>query len=105
MDIVSACPLRVASLMWQPRPGAFALTVVCKATYALAPVLSPLAPAQDEPFHYDGYRVDEATSSLERASDLAPFKRHVDVLLVGSAYAPSGRPATSVTARLVAAGI
>ena len=43
MDIVSACPLRVESLLWQPRPGVFVLTVVCKATYTLLPAASPLA--------------------------------------------------------------
>jgi hypothetical protein len=32
MDVVSTCPLRVAAMVWQPRPGAFAFAFVCKAT-------------------------------------------------------------------------
>ena len=43
MDVVSICPLRVAKAVFQPRPGAFALIVACKATYDLQPTLSPLA--------------------------------------------------------------
>ncbi len=77
------------------------LTVVCKATYVLMPGESPLAPEQDEPNEADGYWNDDETRSLSFASDLAPFKRRADVLLVGHAFAPERRPVGSLIARLV----
>ena len=101
MDVISSCPLRVASVVWQPRLGAWMLTVVCKATYVLMPGESPLAPEQDEPNDADGYWNDEETRSLSFASDLAPFKRRADVLVVGHAFAPERRPVGSLIARLV----
>ncbi len=102
MDVISACPLRVASRVWQPRPGAFALVFVCKATFVLAPGTSPLGPTQGDPEPRDEHWNDDERQSLARAGDLAPFKRRADVLLTGSAYAPGGRPVGSLLVRLVA---
>ncbi|WP_438027627.1 DUF2169 domain-containing protein [Sorangium sp. So ce233] len=105
MDVVSACPLRVASSLWQPRAGAWALTIVCKATYTLAPGESLLALEQDEPTSVDVYGEDDDHRSLVLGSDLAPFKRRADVLVVGHAYAPGRRPVTSLLARLAVGAI
>lgn len=105
MDVVSYCPLRVASVRWQPRPGLHVLTVVAKATYQLAPGTSPLAAQQDEVNEYENHWNDDATRSLYAPSDLVPFKPRPDVLLVGYAYAPPDAPARMLMARLVAAGI
>ncbi len=101
MDVVSYCPLRVASIPWQPRAGAWALTVVCKATYNLLPVTSKLADAQDEPLAADAHWSDDEARSLHFASDLVPFKRRADVVLVGHAYAPRQEPVSSLVARLI----
>lgn len=101
MDIVSSGPLRAASLLWQPRPGAHVLTVVCKATFALRPVVSPLANDQEPPSDEDNHWNDDPSRSLYSPSDLAPFKPRGDVLLVGSAFAPRGGPARSLVARLI----
>lgn len=100
MDVVSTCPLRTRSIVWQPQPGAWMLTVVCKATFVLAPGESPLADVQEEPTDEDGYWNDDETKSLHQASDLVPFKARADVLLVGSAFAAQRRPARSLSARL-----
>ncbi|WP_437735491.1 DUF2169 domain-containing protein [Sorangium sp. So ce1335] len=100
MDVVSSCPLRVASSLWQPQAGAWALTIVCKATYTLAPGESPLALEQDEPTSADVYWEDDDHRSLALGSDLAPFKRRADVLVVGHAHAPGRLPVTSLLARL-----
>ncbi|WP_437289298.1 DUF2169 domain-containing protein [Sorangium sp. So ce406] len=105
MDVVSACPLRVASSLWQPRAGAWALTIVCKATYTLAPGESLLALEQDEPTGAELYWEDDEHRSLVLGSDLAPFKRRADVLVVGHAYAPGSRPVTSLLARLAVGAI
>jgi hypothetical protein len=73
MDLVAACPLRVGSILWQPRPGAWMLTVVCKATYVLLPVESPLAGEQDPLNETDDHWNDDERRSLQAASDLVPF--------------------------------
>jgi hypothetical protein len=100
MDVLSVCPLRVAAILWQPRAGAWALTVACKATYTLAQGESRPAPEQAEPIQADLYWDDDERRSLYLASDLAPFKRCADVILVGSAYAPAQHPVGSLLARL-----
>jgi hypothetical protein len=100
MDVVSACPLRIASIQWQPRPGVFMLTVVCKATLVLLPGTSVLAGDQDPPNETDDHWNDDEGRSLYAASDLVPFKRGADVFLVGHAYAPRKEPVASLTARL-----
>jgi hypothetical protein len=101
MEIVSISPLRTGSLLWQAMPGTWILTVVCKATYVLAPTESPLASEQEEPNEDDRYRSDHPARSLLAASDLAPFKLRADVLLVGHAFAPDERPVRSLVARMV----
>lgn len=88
MNVASSCPLRVAAFPWQPRPGAFAVMILCKATFELRPGESPLATVQEPPWH----------SGV--ASDVAPFKRRVDVFVLGRAYPLQGH-IKSITARLV----
>jgi hypothetical protein len=99
MDVVSFCPLRVGSLRWQPRPGAHALTVICKATFELRAEESPLAAQQDPPWEADISR-EGGAGSLRAASDLVPFKRAADVLVVGRAHAPRGQAVASLVARM-----
>ncbi|WP_437626051.1 DUF2169 domain-containing protein [Sorangium sp. So ce1151] len=101
MDVVSDGSLPVASLLWQARASTWVLTVVCKATFTLAPTESPLAPAQEPIRERDAYRDDDPARSLIEASDLAPLKQGADVVLVGHAHAPGGRPARSLVARMV----
>ncbi|WP_437690662.1 DUF2169 domain-containing protein [Sorangium sp. So ce176] len=105
MHVSSACPLRVAYLVWQPRPEAAALTVVCKATFTLEPGLSRLAPSQEPTWEKDVRWDDDPRASLRAASDLAPFKRRVDVLVVGHAHAPHGGRVTSLVTRLAVGSI
>jgi hypothetical protein len=100
MDVVSTGHLPVASLVWQPRPGAWVLTVVSKATYVLRPGECPLAPTQEPPADDDRHLGDDPARSLRCPRDLVPVKPGADVILVGNAFAPEGRPARSVSARL-----
>jgi hypothetical protein len=101
MDVLSVCPLLVGSLSWQPQTGSHALTVVCKATFDLGPGKAQLASVQDFPWEEDNHWNDDESCSLYTSSDLAPFKAKADVTLVGDAYAPEGKPARSVLARLI----
>jgi hypothetical protein len=105
VNVVSICPLPVASIIWQPRAGLYALTVIVKGTYRLTPGVSTFAEPQDEICEYDNYWDDDTARSLYSPSDLVPFKPRADVLLVGYAFAPRREPARHVIARLVVAGI
>src|SRR5262245_7825821 len=100
MDVVSTCPLRVASLVWQPWTGGAALTVVCKATFQLQPGVAELLEEQEEPRTDDFYWNGDEARSLRAPSDLVPFKVRPDVMLVGRAFAPGGRPVRSLRVRL-----
>src|SRR4051794_24517181 len=101
MDVISACPLPVASLLWQTPSRGASLAVVCKATYLLQPIESQLAAEQDVPVEHDVYWRDDPGGGLRLASDRVPFKRRADVLLVGHAYAPRGEAVRSLQVRLV----
>jgi hypothetical protein len=101
MEIDSAGPFRVASLLRQPRLGTFTLTVVCRATFHLEPVECPLAREQDPPLEEDNHWNDDPSRSLYAPSDLVPFKPRADVLLVGNAFAPRREPVASLTVRLL----
>jgi hypothetical protein len=102
LEVVCPPPFRAACLRWQARPGAFAVTVVCKATFRLQPGTATLLDsgepvlAADEPWSGDA-----AGRSLRAPSDLVPFKPRADVLLVGSAFSPRKEPARSLIARLI----
>src|SRR5277367_4221740 len=100
MDVLSTCALPVASLVWQPRPGAWVLTVVCKATYTLRPGECTLASRQEPPADDDRHVDDDPARSVRCPRDLVPVKPGADVMLVGSAFAPERRPARAVDARL-----
>ncbi|HMY20584.1 MAG TPA: DUF2169 domain-containing protein, partial [Polyangium sp.] len=67
----------------------------------LAPGTSQLADVQEEPFDDDGFWDDDPQRSLYAPSDLVPVKPRADVLLVGHAFAPGGRPVRSLVARFV----
>lgn len=99
MDIVSECQLRVGSMVWRSG-AAHWLTVVCKATFSLALIESPLARVQEPINEDDDYWDDDETRSLRAPSDLVPYKARADVLLVGSAFAPNRTPVRSVISRL-----
>ncbi|MDC0747530.1 DUF2169 family type VI secretion system accessory protein [Polyangium mundeleinium] len=100
MHVSASPPLAVAKLVWQPRPDAFVMTVVCKATYALRNGPCELVGLPDAPQTMDIYWQDGSPRSLRLPNDLAPFKRHVDVMVVGHAWAPQGQAVPSLVARL-----
>jgi hypothetical protein len=101
MQVVSSAALPHTSVLWASRPQGWMLTVLCKATFVLAPGASPLAEAQEDIALGDEHWNDDPRRSLRVASDVVPFKPRADVLLVGTAYAPSMAPARSIVTRLV----
>ena len=105
MDVVSVCPFRVASLLWQRQRGGSVLTIVCKATFDLFPTQARLAQDQDDPNEDDNHWNDDPARSLYSPNDLVPFKVRADVLLVGHAFAPRGEQVRSIQTRLVVGAI
>ena len=80
--------------------------IVAKTSYALEAsddgqhaVLRPLD--DPGPLHTeDRYHDDDATQSVRIESDLAPFKPLCDVVVIGAAHAPGGKPARRFSASL-----
>jgi hypothetical protein len=105
MDVVSLCPIRAGALVWQPRPGALTLTVVCKATFELRPGETVLASHQDDPNDDDNHWDDDPARSVCSPSDYVPLKPRADVLLVGHAFAPKGEGVRALVARLATSGV
>ena len=97
----SLSPIQVTTFRWQPSAGAYARTLVCKATFDLVPGKVPLSAVQDPILLSDEHYDDDAEASVYRPSDLIPFKTRADVLLVGEAFAPGGEPVRSVVAELM----
>lgn len=105
MEVLSLCPFRAAGLVWQPRPSAYSLLVVCKATFDLVPGVARLAEIQDYPNEEDNHWDDDPKKSLYSATDLVPSKPRADVLLVGHAFAPYGQEVESFVTRLVVSDV
>ncbi len=100
MEVVPAQPLCASSVVWQSGASRV-LTLVCKATFKLAPGESALAESQESVHEDDAYWDDDPTKSIYAPSDLVPFKARADVILVGNAFAPRGEPARSVVVRMI----
>src|SRR4051794_4807376 len=93
MNVIAHGPFRVTSLLWQPRPGARSLTIACRAGFELAPGESPLITLPKD-------AADQERQLLEQAVLMAPHKRWPEVIVIGDAHAPEGKPVTSLLARL-----
>ncbi|MBK9265804.1 MAG: DUF2169 domain-containing protein [Polyangiaceae bacterium] len=104
MDVVSYGPLLVSQLLWQPRPGAHALTVICKATFNLEPVTSPLAAVQRPPWTNELQWDRHYEQMMEVAGDYAPFKRRADILVTGRAIPPPNNRLSTITASIAVGG-
>ncbi|XXT19584.1 DUF2169 domain-containing protein [Sorangium sp. So ce429] len=101
MKVVSLSQLPVGLVVWQPHPGAWMQTFVCKSTFTLYPGVCALA-AEQEPIHpSDRHWGHDACWSLYAASDLVPHRARADVVLVGHAFSPGGTAVQSLTARVM----
>lgn len=97
MNVVCYGAWRAASLLWQPSPGAWALTVACHAVFELAPNASPVVA---KPLPLDPVQGDDERAFVEPWAPPAPFKQQPEVIVVGHAHAPPGSKMTSLVARL-----
>ena len=98
MQVVNLSALPTSTLRWLRAPGSPMLTVACKITFRLTPGDAQLAPRQDPLFEEDTHVEGHPSRSLRAASDMSPQKPLPEFFVVGSAYAPNGKPARSVVA-------
>lgn len=96
-----------ATIFAAPDPdGVESLYTVVKGTFALDRLDASGVPARAEeqvlPVLADEHHGDPSASSIRVPSDVALVKPATDVLLVGTAYAPGGRPATWMDVTLTA---
>ncbi|MDI1429559.1 DUF2169 family type VI secretion system accessory protein [Polyangium sorediatum] len=101
MEVVALGPFYVASLPWQRQSREWVLTVVCKATFDLAPGELRLSSGQEPINDADNHWDDDPRRSVYSPSDLVPFRKGADVTLVGHAFAAHHQPCRSLLARLV----
>jgi pSer/pThr/pTyr-binding forkhead associated (FHA) protein len=91
----------VATVLWEDSDGRASLTVIVKATFAIAANRhAPSAQRQLPVFAADVPYSDDPTSSLKYESDKVPFKPRADVVLVGQGHSPKGQPVTQLDVRL-----
>ncbi len=100
MNVISVGPFLTGSLVWRSAPDVWVLTVVAKATFTLKPGKLSLAAEQQNVFTRECHWSADEARSVHTPCDLVPFKRRVDVVLVGHAFAPRGVPTQSLVVRL-----
>jgi hypothetical protein len=102
MEILNATPMQVGYTLSILPDGHELLVIIAKGTFTIpgrgrqpdyAELQKPLLEA-------DIYTGEPGLSAPLYELDFAPFKRHCDILLVGSAYAPRGKPASRVEVTL-----
>jgi hypothetical protein len=96
--VISHGQFPVASRLFRAAASRYVLSFVTRATFRLAPGISPLASVQLPPNVEDVPHPD--ARSIRTPSDLAPYKASADVVLVGHAHSPGQRPVSALVARL-----
>jgi hypothetical protein len=107
VELVNATSMAAGYTLGLDPDGRERIVVVAKGTFAIPPGGGDLALADEQrPLVLADEFVGEPGLSAPRVeSDFAPVKRRCDVLFVGSAHAPEGRPAERVRVSLRGAGI
>lgn len=100
MNITTHGSLVTSGLHWSLRKDVRTFTVICKLTFDLVPGEARLSEHQLPINDDDNYWNDDETRSLHAPSDIVPTKPVADVVLVGHAFAPEGKPTRALTARL-----
>src|SRR5262245_4261597 len=96
LDAPPAAPATMFT--WQDAAGAPHLTVVVKQTLRITESGLGHDPEPLPVLLADDYQPDRPLIPPRLESDCAPFKPRADVVLVGRAYAPGGRPVTQLVA-------
>jgi hypothetical protein len=99
LQLKNETPLKAALAKFPNAAGVDTIYVVATATFRISPTLQ-LAEQQLEPVLSDEYYGEPAASSLRCAGELHPGKPSTDVILVGHARAPGGKPVTALKVAL-----
>jgi len=99
VDIRNATSLETGFTLGPGPKGQPCVSVVVKGTFAIpretgatAALAEEQLPLWEEDVHFDG----DASASVQFEADTVPYKPAADIVLVGHAYAPGGRPTTPV---------
>jgi len=94
VNIVNLSPFPAEIISSTDKHGEDWYLVVVKGTFRVRPGETPAAAEEQVPFFYaDQHYGDPATTSIKYESEFALLKPRADVVVVGSAHAPRGRPA------------
>ncbi len=92
MRLLKDTPFEVAWLHWKARPETHCLTLVVKGSFSIVRAgPCPVDPQQELPtgdMHHD----DDVERSVRYESDFAPVKTRGECFIVGSCFAPGGKP-------------
>src|SRR5437867_301408 len=94
MELINSSRAPALPLLVLDTRGEETLLVVVKASFDITPGKVSLAEEQDGIVLADDYHGEPGQSSIRHAGDGVLFKPSTDVVLIGSAHAPSGRPCT-----------
>jgi hypothetical protein len=92
LQLKNDTPFGAAIALFPNRDAIDTLYVVARGTLALSPRFEPITP-RIQPLLTDVYFGEPETSSLKYTSELHIGKPGCDVVLIGQAWAPEGRPA------------
>jgi len=99
LQIANDTPFSLGTLRWPDVDAKPKLTIVVKATYMIPfEGEDPRPTPKQLPIFNNDIMTDAKPPSVRFESDLVPFKPCADVVLVGHAYAPEGKPVTELVA-------
>lgn len=101
MEIINNTPLEAIALPVEAFRGCPVLLVVVKGTFDIFPDCRPLVAQEQIPIAFgDEFYDATGQGSVKFESDTAPFKSCADIVLVGKAHAPGGRPVQALDVML-----
>lgn len=103
MDIRNDTPFESGLAIGMGADRAPCLAVVVKGTFVIPKAVDgPVEPADEQlpVLSAEAYHDGDVTGSLLYEADAVPFKPRADIALVGTVYAPGGRPASQVDVML-----
>jgi hypothetical protein len=101
LALVNETPFPAATMFWTTTEGEARLTVIVKATFAfVSNGVAAVAEEQLPILKADKHEGDDPLAPVRFETDMVPLKPRSDLILVGQAHAPYGRPVTELDVRL-----
>ena len=93
MEVINHTPLQFGTLTSKWPQGNVFLTIIVKGTFDMTPGKPAAISSKQIPLFYgDEFYDEKKGGGLRFEADTAPFKPRADIVLVGRAYVPEGRP-------------